>query len=501
MLRKLFSNLLRIKMSFLFTFFLFFSIKIYSCDFIAIMNENEFPLNSYPIIPDSNNDVTDFLDTFITFASEGSRNNDGYGIIGYENNNPQISESNTWYKVGFNDYYDPTDENEPLIDAYAEINNNPNFSILMLHARNGTGGEGNHPFLFETPVATFSLMHNGFINFQYKRKMLSELGEEWFNIHPSQWLGVYENSNSFIDSEIFFHFLMKYIIKNDYDVEKGLRDAMNFKKIDSIDMEYLLTQSYNSIINFVISDGNNLYVYRSTQFYGNSYNLSYENFEDCFTVIKTGTSLKNILSKNSLTKFSSTGDVEQLNTTSLLYDDIDELLVDLNVNGKNSISWSTNNSAEISQYLIYRGINQNFMDSEILHITNNNETLNKYVFNDENSYETKIYYWLQAVYENGDVKTSSYMTGYPTNQNEQNIDIQINPNPFKQVINLTANFPIYKAKIYNIKGQYVNDFELTDDNNFVWNGLNTQKDKVGKGIYFVKIQLSKKNVIKRFIKI
>ncbi|HPR16876.1 MAG TPA: hypothetical protein PLD62_01385 [Candidatus Cloacimonadota bacterium] len=104
-------------------------------------------------------------------------NNDGYGIIYYPKDGTFDVENQTWYQKG------PTPEDDTYytggqqawkdsLDLAEQIimNNDTEAAIVFGHARQGSTGEGNHPFYFvyhdsiTQDSTTYTFMHNGTIH-------------------------------------------------------------------------------------------------------------------------------------------------------------------------------------------------------------------------------------------------------------------------------------------------------------------------------------------------
>jgi len=102
-------------------------------------------------------------------------------------------------------------------------------------------------------------------------------GVDWFQKYPSNWLGTSATTaalGDFIDSELYFHYLMLYIIEaneNGLDLVEGLYNAVNEDSFlyhinpDSLcnvqDSLRNTTDAYSA--NFILSDGKNIYAFRN----------------------------------------------------------------------------------------------------------------------------------------------------------------------------------------------------------------------------------------------
>lgn len=247
------------------------------------------------------NDPWDYFG-FIMANSTYTTNADGYGVVMYSDQNTLIDPMNMWYKrvtnpAGFNHTIytgqylsqtnQDTDWDHDILDvAMFSILSGPNNpAIVMCHARDATGiTYGSHPFWFEYQGRTFTFMHNGNCNpprsFMINRINQMNPGENWFEQHPSNY---FENTNPFqwVDSELFFHFIMSHISQCQFNYLIGLRNALS--EISS----YLLT--YTGTYNFIMSDGRQIYVFRSSPLTGSlsRYKLSYRYSPGQFYAIRT----------------------------------------------------------------------------------------------------------------------------------------------------------------------------------------------------------------------
>ena len=249
--------------------------------------------------------VDQYFDFLISRSSSGS-NSDGYGLVAYRRDSTHLLESDCWYKTGSSTWYgDGT--HDPLNDARQEIiSEENNYFLIIAHARNATGGSGSHPFRVDTSQGTFSMCHNGVISTFLRQAMMDYLGEVWFDQYPSNWFGVYGNLGSFIDSELYLHYLVKYILDNDYDVSAGLQAGYNETNLLGINpSDYFLNARCPS--NILFSDGNSLYAFKNTTS-NNSYKLSWQDHGNLIG-IKTRDLLDTQLLQNELIQFTSEGEV------------------------------------------------------------------------------------------------------------------------------------------------------------------------------------------------
>ncbi len=248
-------------------------------------------------------------------------NDDGYGVIYHPADGSFNASTQSWFQTDDYEYVNPgtqypydtfyTDDGstglggwdsnwqDALDDAEEYImDNDTEASIVLTHARQGSTGEGNHPFYFTytdpvtEEVTTFTFMHNGTIDTNlFKPKIRTFLQnidivseDDWFELYPSNWMGTGAATapvGDFIDSELWFHYLMYNILNVDGnvtqglakgDVIQGLYDAMNEVTFHyDPDNQNLIFNVQTSLrnssdsysANFIMSDGINIYAFRN----------------------------------------------------------------------------------------------------------------------------------------------------------------------------------------------------------------------------------------------
>jgi len=264
--------------------------RISACDMSAMIVKDGFSFNfSY----NSTNFTAplDYLD-FVKIRSSAVNNYDGYGVFYYNQ-----TASSAWYQTGMQTYYTKAPpkfaadwqwEMDAAIN-HLQVKDNP-ADIILSHARRGTGGNGNHPFRFQLNGKTYTFMHNGSISSLKEILFAETFGDPlWRKDHPSNWAPANSaNSSDYIDSEVFFHWLMKNIIASDGSVLMGLRKslALPVPGLNSAAGNTVHDNLNRNRLNFVFSDGEMLYVYRGTPVSGTSYNLCYKDNKS-FWAIKT----------------------------------------------------------------------------------------------------------------------------------------------------------------------------------------------------------------------
>ncbi|MDD4223815.1 MAG: class II glutamine amidotransferase [Candidatus Cloacimonetes bacterium] len=234
------------------------------------------------------NDPWDYL-AFVMANSTSNYNNDGYGVVAYSEGVPLLDGSRKWYKrvklaSDFNRVYytgpypgwdnagqGNWDVLDWALDALKHGGLDP--ALVLCHARSASGHTyGNHPFTFETAGRTFSFMHNGWCggarNLMIER--IRALDPEWFKRHPSEFFGL-DDPLLWVDSELLFHYLLAHVEASGEDVLTGLKKGL-------AGLKYQLEHPQSGIYNFVLTDGERLYLFRNTPQLGSGsgYKLSYK---------------------------------------------------------------------------------------------------------------------------------------------------------------------------------------------------------------------------------
>ena len=252
--------------------------RVDACSFVALLAQNGARL------ADVDADAAPFYDFLQSHALPP--NDDGYGLVYYSK--PVLDPTQTFYATGAEVWYHHNDAGA-LDEALEAVRDPDHQAILALgHARNGSGGTGSHPFTFTWRGRTYSFMHNGDLSNgagHLKEALLYGLVQSgWFDaLAPSRWsnwLGNPEDVDSWIDSELLFHYLLSHIQDADGDVVAGLSRALLEEDYFGYDVRGDLRSADPavnppSIINFVLSDGQALYVYRNSRRTDESHQLSY----------------------------------------------------------------------------------------------------------------------------------------------------------------------------------------------------------------------------------
>lgn len=245
------------------------------------------------------NDPWDYIG-FVMANSTPYSNSDGYGIVAYSRSDPRLLQDDMWYKrirnpEDFDQMYytgpyldegDQTSAYRPdvLDNALSTIMDGFDHpAIVMCHARSASGlTYGNHPFTFELGNRTYSLMHNGNCN-NARTFMINRINQlypssDWFRLHPSNYFRSSE-PNTWVDTEVLFSYIMCWITLTDSNTLSGLLHALD-------ELKPYIRPTSGSVYNFILSDGEKLYVFRSSS-RNSSYKLSYRYFPDEYCAIRT----------------------------------------------------------------------------------------------------------------------------------------------------------------------------------------------------------------------
>ena len=127
----------------------------------------------------------------------------------------------------------------------------------------------------------------------------------------------------------------------------------------------------------------------------------------------------------------------------------------------------------------------------------------------------KLIYWLQNM-ETGKIEflnsipfgDFTFTEANETEQAFEDIRLEMFPNPFSPNNSLKLNlsysqaFDSGKLEIFNIKGQLVKSLNIENSSNsfLVWDGTDSKNKLVGSGIYFLRIQLKRRNTVKSYLR-
>lgn len=283
-----------------------FSARLNACAMSAVITQSgkslsEFSLEGKAVDFRAYNDPWDYLSFTMANSTAGS-NSDGYGVVAYPLKENDLAQSFSWYKrvnkaadFGRTYYSGPFFEDslgmagdlEAFDQALNTINSEDNrIGIVLSHARNATGATlGNHPFTFRYLDRVYSFMHNGYCNnardFMVNSIRQMNPGNDWFEEHPSNHFAD-PDPYRWVDTEVLFHYIMSFIVARQGDTLDGLQRAM-------AKLRHYLLQTNSGVYNFVMSDGEKLYVFRSSPLSGGNsgYRISYKSFAGKFYGIRT----------------------------------------------------------------------------------------------------------------------------------------------------------------------------------------------------------------------
>ena len=298
------------------------SIAFAECDMFATIAKDGHYISELNSEPGDFDDPNDFFE-WLKLRSRNSTpkpNDDGYGVLyykdygyfyldpdnlGHSEEDQGDSNNQAWYQIGSNTFYTNGNENmqwELNTASDVILDYNTEASIVLAHARQGSGGHGNHPFRFNIigDDKTYTFMHNGWLTLTLQTPIYNYLlNLDWFDTYSSNWEDI------MIDSEILFHYIMKFVIDNNGDIVAGVHEALTQTDIDGTDIKDQLENpvayyssslggwTYNKVANFIMSNGENLYLFRNSPSVDNApafndslHALSYT-IHDYFTAVKT----------------------------------------------------------------------------------------------------------------------------------------------------------------------------------------------------------------------
>ncbi len=298
------------------------------CDLMALLAKDDYTISEQDEVTGDFNDPFDYfeylmlmsnnsnyqppyLSTLGNFWARRKSNDDGYGLVFYregsnivwDNENFSDAGCQKFFLRGLNDdYYHGTvwdslpDANKPLAYAYSRILNesphvvpndfdNETARIIMGHARKATVSLGNHPYtLVDADLGlnrTYTFMANGTIPSVEMWAMDSLLvNDAWWTTHPPN--NGYSHTQ-ISDSEIFFNYIMYFVRENNGNVEEGIIEALNQTDIWGEDIRAMIQDAndddeddyWSNIANFVLSDGESLYLFRNSPLADLRHDLSY----------------------------------------------------------------------------------------------------------------------------------------------------------------------------------------------------------------------------------
>ncbi|MCD4817820.1 MAG: T9SS type A sorting domain-containing protein [Candidatus Cloacimonetes bacterium] len=487
--------------------------NLFSCDMFALISKSGYNFANQDSIAGEFNDIFDYYD-FIKERSDSLYQDDGYGIVTYINNSGISEPIQTWFKTGYDTWYGDGGV-EPLDTAIESISDPGNeTNIVLVHARNGTGGTGSHPFVFEFDDKFFTFMHNGAIGNSLKNRLMQYLGETWFDDHPSNWSGIYPDYSNFIDSELIFHYIMKHIIEQN-DMQNGISVALNNRNVLGYDFYDMIFNARN-VINFIISDGEDTFAFRNTYVIGSIHNLSYELINGEFFAIKTLDSSEHTIQQYEMVKFNGTDAPESLFVEEPLPVMLSSFIVNMQENYLN-ILWQTMSETDLSGWNLYKAIDPPDItieyaykiNPELIAAEGNSNVPNEYLYIDEseNDFGSTVHYWLESIEISGDSAFYGPIR-FVIPEEEPLVDEGIGitilnniyPNPFSNFAYINLQIKTGESgllQLFNVKGQLVYQKQYLSASHQII----IDTSKFANGIYFCKLSTSSHKEIRKMIKI
>ncbi len=285
------------------TLFALIAINAFTCDMAAMISEAGYNIawrdSTYTGI-NGLDEQYDFIEFLENYSDSAGSNLDGYGLAYYKHEavfgDTIYAEDLRYYDVCYELFPEAMDTMHDIIIA-----DTSDVAIVMGHLRNGTGALGNHPFTLqlEDDDHVYTFIHNGGIqsDFQERERIFSFLDNvNWFNDYVSNWNGSPGSEEGWIDSELLFHFIMYHIRERGhipglgYDTFGGIKDAFlsNIFSEEYAFWEHFEGDQDNNIINFILSDGENIYAYKNSESDDEDHNLEYKyNENEHNWIIKT----------------------------------------------------------------------------------------------------------------------------------------------------------------------------------------------------------------------
>jgi len=231
-------------------------------------------------------DGTSHDHAFARLSAQSVQNEHDWGIAYFETYSDTTGDGIVWdypnltYSSNRYASYRPAynDSNYPVVKN--ELRDKPT-QVIIGHVRQATSGGANmanpHPFVFETGIQerrNYVFAHNGSADVQgstYNMTNMSTFIDTQITVYgwSEQKWGPWRDHD--VDSGVFFGFIMAHVKLNNWDVLRGLREALTHGYVNNTNW---------TARNFVFSDGYDAYAYRSYLVNPNSYTLEYAILDD-----------------------------------------------------------------------------------------------------------------------------------------------------------------------------------------------------------------------------
>lgn len=213
----------------------------------------------------------DMYEEFFTLFSEQGRNRfmaDGWAISYFEEGNHDTGAGKVWFDIDNQEEYYWSNRYssvfpvwEDSLNYYTTIHHlreNLDSKILLSHIRQATFGGGNvpnpHPFVMDINNSSYTFAHNGSAPGQQAVNDMREVVEGYIDAHNWDLASWEDLLTSPVDSAVYFAFIMAHIKFHNWDVVRGMRDALQHE---------LINNNFWTGKNFIFSDGYDVYAYRS----------------------------------------------------------------------------------------------------------------------------------------------------------------------------------------------------------------------------------------------
>lgn len=187
-----------------------------------------------------------------------NNNPDGWGMVWYDYSSTLISQD--WRN-------DIPAINDPLFDDAVDALEISNPRIVMGHVRNSTNVEGiddPHPFIRRYGGRSYSFIHNGMVNTDQIFQLITSADDTWLTAYPPT-----DYDGEYVDSEIYFLWILLNIHQQNGNIMQALKSALT----------PIRNSNNNATMNFVLSDGMDLYAYRNCGTSDTTHPLEYFYYE------------------------------------------------------------------------------------------------------------------------------------------------------------------------------------------------------------------------------